>query len=671
MSDFKVYHTLLRDKLKFGGLKSKITYNPDKPWEFIKRLYKAVNKDADDSIGSNLDVELFKVLGYDGVEFLGSITHDKALGAVPANWVSNDEQLEWTVGLANAVSNLYGKTADVYKMDYLGKRTCEVYFYVSDEFKGINRGLSTYYSNAYAPFGKRAIKRFVCVGKADLVRAVMFSQVVSEISAKRYSEHQVHMYTRQLKVAHETSNYYMVDATNRAIKEASVPNTLTRFRHLVADYVLDKATSVNIKSLAKYFVEDFVRAYNEEMNISMMEHYNNTLSSDYAHSWETKKNIPQKYLDAMSSSLFLKNGFTYVEFDSDTDLEVMADVERQWEYIFGYLPRPKSDKLELRFRKLGKHGAAGLWFDGVSCIAVDIRQPSSMIHEYGHFLDYRTTETNLSLQPEFESILSRYQAYIDKVKIPRGSYYKTPTEVFARAFEVYFAHNMPAVTVAKTLDKLRRMDEGEYAWYFENYDKVKSYFDNLFENVYGVKLQADPSKVPQATTNRKVTTKKLYGGVKSHIKWELGRGFDEAQEVPEVLSNVTTWGSVVDLGMWGFAYLVCKTDKETWNSRASVVVLGAEQLSEKDFITGLGNIIKRGDNPLANVDSLFVGAVYSHKNVPIGVSSVKDYGLAQPKKFKVEDISGVTRMIERFVKNAEQYCMANREINDTMAKIRF
>ncbi|CAG9717876.1 hypothetical protein CNEO4_650010 [Clostridium neonatale] len=93
--------------------------------------------------------------------------------------------------------------------------------------------------------------------------------------------------------------------------------------------------------------------------------------------------IPQRILKVMKNNKFLEN-FSYVELDSDTDLEKFSIVEKEFLRIRKLFNMSEVKKAELRIRKLGKHKALGLYYPGLRCLCVDITSPSSFMHEFGH-----------------------------------------------------------------------------------------------------------------------------------------------------------------------------------------------------------------------------------------------------------------------------------------------
>ena len=232
--------------------------------------------------------------------------------------------------------------------------------------------------------------------------------------------------------------------------------------------------------------------FREEYNVQLMETLEKDRYSSYATSYETKKNIPKYIQEAMKNSPFLKSGFRFVEYDELSDLKKLETVYQSWVSLQSGLPQTKSQP-ELRFRRLGKRSARGTYYPHVDCIAVDIRTVNSFVHEYGHHLDYTWNEFDsknqnfnpLSMQPEFKDILDGYQSEIsrqakDDVKIKRKlSYYQTPTEVFARAFEIHIFNECPTETVlGKTLSEF--VSQGVYNYFLKNKTQITKYFNSIF-----------------------------------------------------------------------------------------------------------------------------------------------------------------------------------------------
>ena len=125
-------------------------------------------------------------------------------------------------------------------------------------------------------------------------------------------------------------------------------------------------------------------------------------ASDYAKSYEQKKNIPKKILAAMRSSEY-NNYFGYVEYDESCDIEKISENAKEFSAVKNsFLPFVDCKKNVIRFRRLGNHKAAGLYYPKLKCLCVDVNNPWSTIHEFGHLIDYEYGM--MSLQDDFAEI---------------------------------------------------------------------------------------------------------------------------------------------------------------------------------------------------------------------------------------------------------------------------
>lgn len=169
----------------------------------------------------------------------------------------------------------------------------------------------------------------------------------------------------------------------------------------------------------------------------------------HARSFETKKNIPKATIAAMEESHF-NDYFGYVEYDEEVDISLVKIIEEEWiAFKETYFPQIKTKENCIRFRRLGNHKASGLYYPFVKCLCVDIKSPSSLIHEFGHLIDY--CYGNLSAKQTFLELSSLYESRLReimkknevfKIQMNGGSkynlsYFLTPTEIFARCFELY------------------------------------------------------------------------------------------------------------------------------------------------------------------------------------------------------------------------------------------
>lgn len=235
----------------------------------------------------------------------------------------------------------------------------------------------------------------------------------------------------------------------------------------------------------------FVRQHHEEKR---HERYERELADSAARVFETKRNIPEKYLKSMAASR-LNDVFGYVEIDADCDLDQIKEIEKEF---LGFKQEFFKNSLfkdhAIRFRKLGRHHASGLYFPSIRCLCVDIRTPSSFIHEYLHMIDHsvEANEKDHSARRGFYAIRVQYEVLLRSwmkeqkaedpvVKVLKGntkynlSYYLEPTEIFARCGEMYFKRIMEVNSSLLGCNNgfAYPQDEGLMRM-------VKEYFDSLF-----------------------------------------------------------------------------------------------------------------------------------------------------------------------------------------------
>lgn len=212
-----------------------------------------------------------------------------------------------------------------------------------------------------------------------------------------------------------------------------------------------------------------------------------------ASAWQTKKHINKETLEMMSTTS-LTNYFDYVEIDNEVDLKLFKQFETEMERVHAILPKTGDKAPDLRLRKLGNHNALGLYVPSKHTIAVDFRDTGdeiggvgiqSFIHEYGHSLDYGVNDGKLlSMSEEFKPIVTRYRenirfkaakTYVGK----KAGYYGAPTEVFARAFEIYVSEAGFRSPLLKTNDIYET--SLEYVLFDKDMrEELTAYFDQQF-----------------------------------------------------------------------------------------------------------------------------------------------------------------------------------------------
>lgn len=243
---------------------------------------------------------------------------------------------------------------------------------------------------------------------------------------------------------------------------------------------------------------DFVQKYVENTYdlILQVEYEKDIEKQTRASAWQTKKNINIETQKIMESTP-LKKYFKFIELDNDVDLNLFGQFEQEMEQIHEVLPETGNKSLELRLRKLGNYRALGMYVPTNNTIAIDFRDYGddiggvgiqSFIHEYAHALDYSLGNGRLlSMSDDFRSVVMKYRenlnlkgqnSYVAK----KGGYYTTPTEVFARAFELYVSEAGFKSALLKP-DKVYKT-KLEYSLFDKNMlEEVSHYFDQIFPDL--------------------------------------------------------------------------------------------------------------------------------------------------------------------------------------------
>ena len=281
--------------------------------------------------------------------------------------------------------------------------------------------------------------------------------------------------------------------------------------------VLKLSGILNYKKDTSYpYVEDYLKeTYNM---VLMQEQESNLTGMTHARSWETKKNVNQE-TQHIAFTTPLNNEFNRVEIDNDVDLSKFSVFEKETLRVLNWLPKGHR-KPTLRLRKIANHHALGMYVPAVNNIVIDFRDSkdrsnmtrpgiSSFLHEYGHYLDYQflSTESNkielpLSMQDDFSEILKRVSRNIDCLPIDsyvrsKESYYRVPTEIFARAFEIYLNSLGVESPLLVSSSGITSLDEYQVVK-MGNEDLINKYFDNLF-----ISLKKDVFNQTQAIAAKK------------------------------------------------------------------------------------------------------------------------------------------------------------------------
>ncbi|EPH88389.1 phage tail component protein [Enterococcus faecalis 06-MB-DW-09] len=252
-------------------------------------------------------------------------------------------------------------------------------------------------------------------------------------------------------------------------------------------------------------VIDFVEGYIQNTyDIFLQQEYEKDIDKQTrASAWQTKKNINKDTRKIMESTT-LNKYFQFVEIDNDVDLALFSQFEEEMERIHDILPKPGEKLPELRLRKLGNHKALGLYVPTKNTISIDFRDTDdevggvgiqSFVHEYGHTLDYGVDNGRLlSMRDDFKPIVARYRENLSlngkgSYVAEKAGYYTAPTEVFARAFELYVSEAGLSSIFLKS--KETYSTSIEYALFDQKMrEKTTTFFDSVFPEIKTAVLES-------------------------------------------------------------------------------------------------------------------------------------------------------------------------------------
>lgn len=274
-----------------------------------------------------------------------------------------------------------------------------------------------------------------------------------------------------------------------------------------------------LKTVIALSMEEMLR---ESFDIHQYEERLESISGEYAKTYMTKKNIPKKTLAFMENNNFL-NMFGYVEADEDCEISKLESLSKEFVDLSKKLFLPVAKDHALRFRKLGKIKANGVYYPRFNTLAVDLDGVSSFVHEMMHMIDF---ENNiLSLDYKFKPLLNRYRTLMDeyvlnkygkdsgayntwhkgKSKYNRG-YYASNEEAFARMGELYVTDILKVETSFSKIDYSTDMQKIVYPKDAELLDMIKEYFNEVFINIKnkGVAVTFDEDKAIKANDKESV-----------------------------------------------------------------------------------------------------------------------------------------------------------------------
>lgn len=304
---------------------------------------------------------------------------------------------------------------------------------------------------------------------------------------KNYLEHRIEEVNGQCY----EREYEQLISLSRDLKPVSVKFLFdTTFLKKAAQEVLQFRPSKSISMALALAFFDMLQLYQD---IVYEKRYRVQSQHQSTPPYITKKNIPMKVLHAMEVSKF-NEYFGYVEFDEEMDMKAVQLIEREFErmnreYFFNIIFK----NVILRFRKLGRQKAGGLYYYSINTLCVDIRSPGSFIHEYFHMIDDQLDD--ISLLANFNGVVCAYRNSFrihmlnllpEKQDVLNGKskynmqYYFRRTEIFARCGEIFLSR---ILYVESSLLKPLNTDNVAYPEDEHLNLEIERYYKTLFENL--------------------------------------------------------------------------------------------------------------------------------------------------------------------------------------------
>ena len=203
--------------------------------------------------------------------------------------------------------------------------------------------------------------------------------------------------------------------------------------------------------------------------------------------WVDKKGLDPEHVEAARGG-FIGTSFKHVEIDDSVDLEVYQRMQREFQARFEAreIPQVEKSELRLRFRKCGRHRAIGLYSPVAKTVVVDPRHPVSLLHEFAHAYDY--AHGQLSCSPKFRGVIEAFKsaslqaAHADPSHPFNASerlrqYAFTPTEVFARSWEIFALEHDRGGSFVRTFEEYQA--DPLYKPLCDDPSLLMGYFDGL------------------------------------------------------------------------------------------------------------------------------------------------------------------------------------------------
>lgn len=263
--------------------------------------------------------------------------------------------------------------------------------------------------------------------------------------------------------------------------------------------------NLNIPSKTQHIIcESALAITHSKMSYALSEKYMEETKNIYNKSFKKKNNVSDNAKAVMANSSFLEL-FSSVELDEDMDIEKFYLIENEFEKLKDLLQLQRfiNKDAEIKFKKLRKQN--GLYFKEQNCICVNTENQSSFIHEIAHLIDSKLYSNYLaSMSPDFRILAIKYiqqleqnaehleSSKLKEYKKARMNFH-TPTEVFARAFELYLCKIKRLSTSFITEEANMTIENGYPELDSNLLNMIQNYFSNIIDLNSNVNIATNES----------------------------------------------------------------------------------------------------------------------------------------------------------------------------------
>lgn len=287
--------------------------------------------------------------------------------------------------------------------------------------------------------------------------------------------------------------------------------------------------NLTIPSKTKHIICESALAITQAKTSAILyDRYIEETRSIYTKAFKSKSNISDKAKAVIANTSLLEL-FSQVEFDESIDIEKFYLIENEFEKLKDVLKLDRfiNKDASIKLKKLGKQ--TGLYFAEQNCICINTENQSSFIHEIAHLVDNKLSINELaSMSADFRLLAIKYIQELEKnaesLETAKLKEYKkgrmhfhTPTEVFARAFEMYLCKSKRLTTSFMPEEASMTVEKGYPILTEELVSKIESYFSNIFSLDSGINIASleseenliisnIPTEPVEATDNQEVAS---------------------------------------------------------------------------------------------------------------------------------------------------------------------